>query len=133
MCRTIQKRMGNRLQQLKNSMRKKKLADRKPLSGKGRLTDSLINQLTIYYGKAIRDNKDSIAEIHKAIWATIFHKRSNDNEPLHDFYPAGPTSWSIQKSKANNTLKELKHKHIMPIPIIDCIKEISRTCRIGNY
>lgn len=68
----IQKRMGSRLRQLKNSMRKQKLADGKPLSGKGRLTDNLINQLTIYYGKAIRDNKDSVAEMRKAIWAIFF-------------------------------------------------------------
>lgn len=101
----IQKRMGSRLRELKRSMRGKKLEDSKSLGVKGRLSDILIVELTIHYGGAIRNNKDSLMDMHKPIWAIYFHKRSNDEEPLHDFFPQGHKSWcKYQKAKAEGEL-----------------------------
>ena len=45
----VQKRMGTQLRRLKT-----KLPDGKPLSGRGRLTDAVIDHLQVYYGKAIK-------------------------------------------------------------------------------
>ncbi|EFN64887.1 hypothetical protein EAG_02546, partial [Camponotus floridanus] len=66
----VQKRMGNRLRNLKKQV--------KGLGGKGKLTAKLIDQLTIYYGLAIRRNCDSIENMKNEIWATLFHKISTD-------------------------------------------------------
>jgi len=51
----VQKRMGSRLRKLKQST--------KGLGGKGKLTGKLIDELSIYYGLAIRRNYDSIEKM----------------------------------------------------------------------
>lgn len=75
----IQKRMGSRLQRLKTKKRGEKLSNGKPLGGKGRLTDQVIDSLQVYYGKAIRDNTDSVENMRTAVWATYFHELSMDD------------------------------------------------------
>lgn len=47
-------------------MRGMKLVDGKPLSGKDRLTDKFNDQVRIYYGNAIRSNKNSVAKMREA-------------------------------------------------------------------
>ncbi|KAK3917313.1 Replicase polyprotein 1ab, partial [Frankliniella fusca] len=54
----VQKRMGTRLRALKKAMRGQKLSDGKTIGGAGRLTDKRIDQLSTYYGNAIRAAKD---------------------------------------------------------------------------
>ena len=49
----IQKRVGNRLRNLRNTM-KAPLADGKTLRGRVTLTDKIINKLQNYYGLALR-------------------------------------------------------------------------------
>ena len=58
--------MGKRLRDLVKSnvvdteTKKGKKIKRKTLSGKGKLTASMIDKLTVYYGLAIRRNHDSV-------------------------------------------------------------------------
>lgn len=121
----VQKRMGSRLRKLKSSMRGKKLSDNKPLSGKGRLTDNLIKEITLFYGIAIRANKSSLMDMRKAIWAIYYHKRSTDDEVLHDFCPIGSTSWcEYQRFKAEGKEGSYHHKNVLPAAVMDCIKPI---------
>lgn len=89
----IQKRMGGRLRRLKLANKKKLLSDGKPLTGKGRLTDSVINDLQSYYGLAIRNNCDSVDSMKRAVWAIFFHKGSTIEKPSHGLCPKGVTSW----------------------------------------
>ncbi|GFW70433.1 uncharacterized protein TNCV_4915531 [Trichonephila clavipes] len=63
----VLKRMGTRLGKLKLVYGKNKLSHCKSIGGKGRLTDSLIDKLAHYYGKAIRCNSTSVKEMWKAI------------------------------------------------------------------
>ena len=77
----VQKRMGTRLRNLKKSSGKKVLSDGKTIGGRGRLTGAVIDQLSTYYGKAIRANKNSVEDMTKAIWATYYHKTSTDANP----------------------------------------------------
>lgn len=121
----VQKRMGRRLRELKKSMRGKKLKDGKVLGGKGRLTDKLINQLTIYYGNAIRNNKDSLTDMRKAVWAVFYHTRSCDKKLSHDFCPVGENSWCLyQQAKALGNASKFRHKKSVPIAVMDCVKPI---------
>lgn len=121
----VQKRMGSRLRQLKNSMRGKKLKDNKNLGGKGRLTDKFIDEITTYYGNAIRSNKDSFTDMRKAVWAIYYHKCSTDIKPVHDFCPQGPTSWcAYQKAKSAGKLKDFKHVKVMPETVMEAIKKV---------
>ncbi|XP_012235069.2 uncharacterized protein [Linepithema humile] len=113
----VQKRMGTRLRNLKKNS--------KGLGGKGKLTGKLIDELTIYYGLAIRRNVDSVEKMKKEIWATLYHKISTDEKPQHDFCSAGENSWcSYQKAKATNKLSEYKHKTPMKYVVFDAVKPI---------
>lgn len=117
----IQKRMGARLRKRKADLKGKKLSDGKTIGGKGRLTDAVIDQLTVYYGNAIRGNNSSVKEMQQAIWAIFYHKRSTDEEPVHDFCPKGETSWCpYQKVSGLN----YRHKNSVPIAVMDEIKDI---------
>lgn len=110
----VQKRMGSRLRQL--------VKKTKGLSGKGKLTGKLIDELTIYYGLAIRKNSASTADMKREVMATLHHKMSTDEEPQHDGCPEGADSWSTwQKAKFNDELNNYKHKPAMKKEIYTAI------------
>ena len=120
----IQKRMGSRLRSLKKRLGKTKLADGKTAGGKGRLTDKLIDNLQVYYGKAIRNNTSSISEMHDAVMATYYHSISTDDEPQHDLCPEGKDSWcGFKRSIADNSAV-YKHQHPIPNAIAQEIKPV---------
>lgn len=113
----VQKRMGRHLRTLVKSTR--------GLGGKGKLTGKLIDELTIYYGLAIRRNSSSVAAMKQEIWATLFHKVSTDKEPQHEKCPVGEDSWcSWQKAKAAGSLQEYQHKPAMKQEIFDALRPV---------
>lgn len=121
----VQKRMGSRLRKLKQDYKSKKLSDGKGLSGKGRLTDSIINKLTVYYGNAIRKNSNSVNSMRNAIWAIYFHTRSNDKEPLHSFCPIDVSSWcKYNQAVASGNVNNFHHADTLPAAIMDVIKPV---------
>lgn len=121
----VQKRMGTRLRKLKQDFKNTKLSDGKGISGKGRLTDNLITKLTLYYGNAIRANSESLPDMRNAVWATYFHVRSTDSEPLHSFCPTGLASWcKYQVAVAKGTEGTFLHKTVQPSAIMDVIKPL---------
>ncbi|XP_076666346.1 uncharacterized protein LOC143367955 [Andrena cerasifolii] len=110
------KRIGTRLRNLKNKT--------KGLGGKGhgKLTAKLIDELTVYYRKAIRNSCNSITQMKRGIWATFYHKISTDNKPQHQNCPAGNGSWcSWQKAKAENKLHEYRHNPALTREVIEAI------------
>lgn len=113
----VQKRMGTRLRNVKKNT--------KGLGGRGKLTGKLIDELTIFYGLAIRRNTDSVEKMRNDIWATLYHKISTDEKPQHDKCPVGVDSWcSWQKSKALGTLSTYEHKPPMDEDVFKAIKPI---------
>lgn len=66
------------------SLRKAK-KDNKGVGGKGegKLTDKMINKLSLYYGLAIRRHPDSVNDMKDAFWATYYHNSSSDEDPQH--------------------------------------------------
>ncbi|XP_039313194.1 uncharacterized protein LOC120359517 [Solenopsis invicta] len=113
----VQKRMGTRLRNRKKN--------EKGLGGKGKLTDNLIKDLTLYYGLAIRRNSDSLQNMKKDIWATFFHKCSTDEKPQHDNCPTTKDSWcKWQKAYALGNINNFKHEPAMPEAESQAIKPI---------
>ncbi|XP_011883932.1 PREDICTED: uncharacterized protein LOC105571069, partial [Vollenhovia emeryi] len=97
----------------------------KGLGGKGKLTGKLIEELSVYYGLAIRRNKDSVESMRKEIWATLYHKVSTDSHPQHHFCPTGEDSWcSYEKAKAKTDVANYKHKPAMYTEVFEAIKPI---------
>ncbi|CAD7081861.1 unnamed protein product [Hermetia illucens] len=86
----VQKRMGTRLRDLVNSHVEKvpiktgknagKKRRVKTLGGKGKLTAITIDNLSRYYGSAIRNNCDSVQKMKDAIWSTFFRQRSSSSK-----------------------------------------------------
>lgn len=110
----VQKRMGSRLRNLKKNV--------KGLGGRGKLTGKLIDELSIYYGLAIRRNHDSIENMRRDIFATLFHKISTDKKPRHENCPVGKDSWcSWQKAKACGELKSYEHKPPMDKAVYNAV------------
>jgi len=100
----VEKRMGTRLRNVKKN--------NKGMGGKGagKLIDKLINELTKFYGLAIRRHSDFVEEMRKEIWATFFHKSSSDENPQHQNCPEGAESWcKWQQAAANEELNQFRH------------------------
>ena len=73
----MQRRLGTRLRKLRNEKKHKILSDGKKSSGKGRLTDKVINKIQNYYGMAIRQNPGQLHEMKKVFFmALLTHTRS---------------------------------------------------------
>lgn len=82
----VQKRVGNRLRNLKKNV--------KGLGGRGRLTNNLIDRLQNYYGIAIRSNVGDLEGMKKATCAVLFHVASSKMTNYHSAYcPTGVKSW----------------------------------------
>ena len=112
--------MGTRLRNLKKNSDKKKLDYGKTIGGQERLTGKVIDQLTTYYGNAIRDNTDSVEDMKNAIWATYYHKISTDQSPQHHLCPKGENSWcKWQKAKAQKKLKGFHRTGSIPTVVME--------------
>jgi len=97
----------------------------KNLGGRGKLTGKLIDELSVYYGLAIRRNTDSVENMRKEIYATLYHKISTDEKPQHDRCPVRTDSWcSWQRANASHTLEIHTHKPAMPMHVFDAIQNI---------
>lgn len=110
----VQKRMGTRLRNIKKA--------NKGLGGRGKLTGKLIDELTVYYGLAIRRHCNSLEDMKKAIWATLYHNISTDENPQHNYCPIGADSWcTFQKACAEGKLNEYRHKPPLSQDVRDAI------------
>ena len=67
----MQKRLGTRLRTLRTTLKSKILSDGKKISGRGRLTDKVINTMQNYYGMAIRQNSNDLFAMRKSVIATL--------------------------------------------------------------
>lgn len=113
------------LKTLKDKNKKILLSDGKKLGGKNSLTGSVINQLCVYYGNAIRGNSNDLVGMRKSIWAIWNHKASTNENPKHGYCPEGPESWcTYQKAVSANQVDKYRHKNTIPIAVMDFIKPI---------
>ena len=105
-------------------MKGKKLADGKPLGGAGRLTDDTIDCLQTYYGTGIRNNVQDVKSMATAIWASLYHRASSDEKPLHMFCPPGASSWCGWKRVQAGQQQEYVHHHVLPAAIVEEVRPI---------
>ena len=114
----VQKCLGKGLRDLKKSCKGEKLADGLRIGGPGRLTDTTIDRLQNYYGMAVRQNTGDLKKMACAIWAGLFHRRSTDEVPRHQFCPEGEESWCgwqrAEAIKRRGEDAEYKHKDGLP-------------------
>ncbi|CAG2231222.1 unnamed protein product [Mytilus edulis] len=108
----IQGRMGKHLRRLDDQYKGRKLEDGKQLTGKGRLTNKLMNSFQTFYGMAIRNNKGNVNAMRQNVMAILFHYASTAENPMHHFCPEGNTSWckwQVDKDCGSSTYRPLKN------------------------
>ena len=121
----IQKRIGSRFRNLRTK-HKEALSDGKRISGRGCLTEKLINTLQNLYGIALRQNVNkTVHEMKVAIGAVLYHSTEfKETENCHLYCPRGTDTWcKYWKDKLNNE-KQFVEKPGMPIAVYDIIKPI---------
>lgn len=117
----IQKRMGSRLRSLIKRTGQARLEDGKGLGGRGRLTDKTIDNLQVYYEKAIRENTHDVGAMQNAIMAIWHHTQATDDNPDHDLCPPGEHSWcGFQRDQAKGTT-DYHHNHPLPAAVAKAI------------
>jgi len=122
MCRPCAKTLWHKTSQ---TYKKTKLEDGKRLSGKGRLTNKVMNTLQNYYGMTIRQNTNSLYEMKKAVAAVIFHCGENDDpEARHMFCPRTPDSWCKYQREKLSGNKTYRDKLNIPPAIVKLLKPI---------
>ena len=102
----VAKRVGKGLRTLVSDRKKQGVT----LGGRGvgQLTEKKMVRLQNYYRKAVLSNHD-VDSMRKAIWATIKHCTSTDEEPKHQDCPVGVRSYCFyQRALARN---ETPDKH----------------------
>ena len=130
----IQKRVGARLRKLKSNS-KSNLSDGKPIGGKGRLTDKMINKLQNYFGIAIRQcTGTTLYELKKQLGAVLFHcSEASGLNTRHSMCPRTSDSWcKFQTVKVNNT-NLYKYKPGLPAIIRDTIKPVFMDLSNDNF
>ena len=81
---------------------------------KGRLTESVINNLTVYFAEAIRNFPGDVDGIRKANLGCVHHFISHDDQHNHQFCPSGSGSWyKYNRALADN---EEPPKHTPKLP-----------------
>ena len=98
---------------------KKKLSDGKPLTGKNRRTQKIINTLQNYYGMAIQNNTHSLADMVNAVLAAFYHVASTDKNLTYTLCPVGKDSWCGWQRDPEN----YKHKHGLPGAVVELLEQ----------
>ena len=112
----IRKRVGNRLRNLKKNVKR--------LSGRGSLTNNIIEKLQNYNGMAIRQNSGDLNPMKSTTAAFLFYVASSATNDYHTHCPSGSDSWCLLKAdKANNT-STFKPGPGLPLDTIKVIKPI---------
>ncbi|KAK4320391.1 hypothetical protein Pmani_008742 [Petrolisthes manimaculis] len=130
----VHKRMGTELRKLvqvttmdyetKGGTKKKKV-----LSGRGKLSEPVMEKLQSYCGNAIRDNVGgSVADMKKAIWATFYHCTSTDSQPRHNLCPHGEKTWCFWNRAIALQEKEKEGKDRLHREKEEALGESSATC-----
>nr|XP_036230996.1 uncharacterized protein LOC118683174 [Bactrocera oleae] len=121
----MQKRMLKRLRDLvKKTVETKEI--KTGTGGKGKLTGKVIDNLSRYYGAAIKHNCVSLEGMKNAIWATFYHLQSTGDNLQHHKCMSGENSWcSYQKALATTGVENFKHDYTpLPQDVIQAIKPI---------
>ena len=113
----VQKRLGTALREYKKQKKGVKLDDGKVPTGKGRLTEVVIDKMQNYYGLAIRNNSGNLEEMKKSIRAIYHHSIKCEGMSLleqHQFCPKDKKSWC--KFWQEKNFKDAKYSNESLLP-----------------
>ena len=87
----IAKRMKNGIMNLRKSL----MGTKDSISGnkKGHVAEKIASKLTNYYADALKTNAPDIKSMQNAVFASLYHMSSTNEEPNHKLCPTGEKSW----------------------------------------
>ena len=92
------------------------LSQKESISGKGKLTQKMIEKIQNLYGCAVKDCGEDVQMMRSRIFATLLHLSSSDAHPKHVHCPQGGKSWCFcQRAKAEGKRPEA-HKDYETLP-----------------
>lgn len=104
------------------------------------MTGKLIDELTRYYGLAIRHNCHSLEAMKNAVMATFYHLQSTDEKPQHDLCPTGklPMQHGKEEFFVNNyeqliMITCLKSKDFYMAPELPIKGKIRKKIFLNNF
>ena len=107
----VQKRVGCRSSNFKKNV--------KGLSGRGNLTNDMIDRLQNYYGINIRQNKNDLKNMQAAVRGTLFHVASSKENNWHyPHCPEGKDSWCKFHQDRVNFTSIYKPGPALPLDIV---------------
>ena len=117
----VQKRLGTRLRNIVKAHK----GTKNPISGRGKLTENVINSMQNYYGMAIRNNCSNLYAMKKAVGAILWHCTAfSVPDERHSMCPRDANTWcKWQLGKINGT-SIYKDKISIPMAIHTIIKPI---------
>ena len=99
-----------------------------PLSGRGKLTDKVVDSMQNYFGLAIRQNQGDLYGMKKAIGAILWHCTNlKDDQYRHRFCPTGDDSWCKFKKEEQNGSKAYTKSINLRVWIFKLLKPILKT------
>jgi hypothetical protein len=105
-------------------------AQKAPISGRGKLTEERIKQLTSYYGKAIKDNSGNLEAMQQAVWASFFHSVSTDEQHNHSYCPQGSDSWCFFQRAQAAGVQPPPHRRPFPPDVAEALMPVYQ--RLGD-
>ena len=115
----IQQCIGTTLREYKRKMKGIRLADGKSVSGKGRLTNVMINRIQKYFGQCIRNNKGNLQGMQNDILTIFKHMIQDDSISLADQH-ANCRKYGDCKYWANNLNLDTPKR--LPFVFFDALK-----------
>ena len=107
----VQKRLGICQRELRNQHKNTS----NPLTGRGILTDKVMNYMQNYYGFTIRQNQGELYKMKKAIGAVLWHSTEFVDEAFrHRFCPIDANTWRMWQFDRIN--RENKYRTKVGIP-----------------
>ena len=117
----IQKLIGTAFREYKRIMKWIRLADEKSVSGKGGLTDFVINRIQKYFVYCIRNNKGNLQGMKNDIWAIFKHIIEDDSISVAEQHANCP-KYDWCKYWANNS--NYNPSKQLPCIFVDALKHI---------
>ena len=104
------------------------MSDGKSLSGKGKLTEKIINTLQNYFGIAVRQcTGTTFYQLKKAISTVLYHcSDANNLEAHHRFCTKTSDSWCQFQADKYNGASLYKEKPGFPSVICDKIRSVMK-------
>ena len=97
-------------------MKGKILSDGKKISGRGRLTDKVINTMQNYYGIAIPQNSNDLLVMRKSFIVNLMHNTNlDDAETCHRYCPKNINNWC--KYQKNILTREKRYRDHVNLPL----------------